>query len=85
MEDLEYSWWLFVQWINRDSPRLAPFCTRTSTSASGSFLSPSPRFGVEDSPNTGNDDVRLIIPEVNDTLKLDTSYIFLLVNFLFAR
>ncbi|KAG5189233.1 hypothetical protein JKP88DRAFT_302390 [Tribonema minus] len=52
------------EWIHGDSPRLAPFCTRTTSPALGAFLSPYPRAGAANAPMTGYDDVRVLLPEV---------------------
>lgn len=52
------------EWIPFSSNRIAPFRTRTVHPAYAPHISPSPVSAVRDAPVTGNDDVRVIMPEV---------------------
>lgn len=53
------------EWIAMDSPRIAPFRTRTSHSYSSLHLSPTCNYHVQDTPRTGVDDVRTLLPEIS--------------------
>jgi hypothetical protein len=60
---------VFVQWISCESPRLAPF--RTRTSAFGASLNPSlspvPLHAAPSAPITGQDDLAAVLPQVPTT------------------
>lgn len=52
------------EWILPDSSRLAPFRTRTTHPSTQPHVSPSPASNVTNSPSTGADDVRVILPQI---------------------
>jgi hypothetical protein len=52
------------EWVPFTSQRIAPFRTRTVHSAYSPYISPSPVSAVRNAPSTGQDDVRVVIPEV---------------------
>jgi hypothetical protein len=52
------------EWVPCSSPRLAPFRTRTHHPRSAPYLSPSPSARVAAALPTGDDDARLVVPEV---------------------
>ena len=52
------------EWISVESPRIAPFRTRTTHSNSSTHISPTPNTAAPHAPITGRDDIRAIIPEV---------------------
>jgi hypothetical protein len=64
---IHYNGWpvRWDEWIAFDSPRIAPFRTRTLHSSNGPYSSPSPNSAVSNAPVTGRDDVRALIPEVS--------------------
>jgi len=51
------------------SPRICPFRTRTLHSGNAPTISPCPVTVVRDAPPTGDDDLRLLVPEVNQMLQ----------------
>lgn len=51
------------EWISTNSPRIAPFRSRTNHSALNVNLSPNPNIIVNHAPSTGPNDIRAIIPE----------------------
>jgi hypothetical protein len=58
-----------------DSPRLAPFRTRTLHSSFSPFLSPTPVTPLREAPVTGTDDVRWVVPEVRSMLQRVDQYL----------
>lgn len=56
------------EWIDFDSPRIAPFRTRTSHSPLLSHLSPAPSVLLNNAPRTGSDDIRLLLPQISTLL-----------------
>jgi hypothetical protein len=52
------------EWLAFDSPRIAPFRSRTNHNPSSSSLNPTPNIAVAHAPPTGINDVRTILPEL---------------------
>ena len=58
------------EWIPFNSPRIAPFRSRTAHSnALTSYVSPTPNVRISGAPSTGSDDVRTILPEIRNMLR----------------
>ena len=58
------------EWISTDSPRVAPFRSRTNHSALNINLSPNPNILVSHAPCTGPNDVRAMMPEFARVISL---------------
>jgi len=52
------------EWISFDSPRVAPFRSRTVHSTLTPYLSPTPNVSLARAPVTGANDLRTLLPEV---------------------
>lgn len=52
------------EWITFNSPRIAPFRSRTTHSSLGPHFNPTPNNHVRFAPATGVNDLRLLLPEV---------------------
>ena len=63
---IHYNGWptRWDEWILFSSPRIAPFRSRTVHSVHSPFISPSPVSLVPNAPFTGDEDVRIVLPEV---------------------
>jgi hypothetical protein len=58
------------EWIAWDSPRLAPFRSRTIHNTQNGTVSPAPVSNAPQAPRTGIDDIRTLIPELSNMLQL---------------
>ncbi len=58
------------EWIAFDSPRVAPFRSRTNHAALSANLSPSPNISVAHAPATGANDIRTILPELANLFRM---------------
>ncbi|CAN0273267.1 unnamed protein product, partial [Ectocarpus fasciculatus] len=65
---IHYNGWppRWDEWLSWDSPRIAPFRTRTQHLPQAQHVSPAPVSAVRNAPRTGPlvDDVRVVMPEV---------------------
>ena len=52
------------EWIPFDSPRVAPFRSRTMHSTLSPYVSPTPNVTLARAPVTGANDLRTLLPEV---------------------
>ena len=52
------------EWISWDSPRLAPFRSRTIHTDHSTLASPTPQTPVVNAPRTGEDDLKVLMPEL---------------------
>jgi hypothetical protein len=52
------------EWIAFDSPRVAPFRSRTVHSTLSPYVSPTPNVTLARAPVTGANDLRTLLPEV---------------------
>jgi hypothetical protein len=52
------------EWISFDSPRVAPFRSRTVHSTLSPYVSPTPNVTLARAPITGANDLRTLLPEV---------------------
>eukprot|EP00904_Undaria_pinnatifida_P009890 jgi/Undpi1/6030/HiC_scaffold_2.g01304.m1 len=68
---IHYNGWppRWDEWLNWDSPRIAPFRTRTQHLPHSQHVSPAPVSAVRNAPITGMDDVRVMMPEVSRVLQ----------------
>ncbi|CAN0249898.1 unnamed protein product, partial [Discosporangium mesarthrocarpum] len=68
--NIHYNGWPahWDEWLRWDSPRIAPFRTRTQHLPNARHVSPAPVSTVRNAPSTGDDDVRLFLPEVSRLL-----------------
>uniref|UniRef100_A0A7S2GNI3 Ubiquitin-like domain-containing protein n=1 Tax=Octactis speculum TaxID=3111310 RepID=A0A7S2GNI3_9STRA len=64
---IHYNGWptRWDEWMPFKSGRIAPFRSRTVHSVHSPFVSPSPVSVVANAPSTGDEDVRIVLPEVN--------------------
>ncbi|CAM9999583.1 unnamed protein product, partial [Choristocarpus tenellus] len=69
--NIHYNGWPshWDEWMRWDSPRIAPFRTRTLHLPNANHVSPAPVSVVRNAPSTGVDDVRLFLPEVSRLLR----------------
>eukprot|EP01041_Mallomonas_annulata_P006092 gene6092-12299_t len=67
---IHYNGWpsRWDEWLPVDSPRIAPFRTRTTHSPSLPHHCPVPNVPVPSAPRTGRDDLRTILPELSAML-----------------
>ena len=67
---IHYNGWptRWDEWIDMDSPRVAPFRTRTAHSPLLPHLSPAPSVLLNNAPRTGSDDMRLLLPQISQLL-----------------
>jgi len=56
------------EWIDVESPRVAPFRTRTAHSPLLQHLSPAPSVMLNNAPRTGSDDIRILLPQISNLL-----------------
>lgn len=68
---IHYNGWppRWDEWLSWDSPRIAPFRTRTQHLPHSQHVSPAPISAVRNAPITGTDDVRVVMPEVSRVLQ----------------
>ncbi|CAM9834214.1 unnamed protein product, partial [Hapterophycus canaliculatus] len=70
---IHYNGWppRWDEWLSWDSPRIAPFRTRTQHLPQAQHVSPAPVSTVRNAPRTGPlvDDVRVLLPEVRRVLR----------------
>ncbi|CAB1111789.1 unnamed protein product [Ectocarpus sp. CCAP 1310/34] len=70
---IHYNGWppRWDEWLSWDSPRIAPFRTRTQHLPQAQHVSPAPVSAVRNAPRTGPlvDDVRVVMPEVSRVLQ----------------
>lgn len=70
---IHYNGWppRWDEWLSWDSPRIAPFRTRTQHLPQAQHVSPAPVSAVRNAPRTGPlvDDVRVLMPEVQRVLQ----------------
>lgn len=70
---IHYNGWppRWDEWLSWDSPRIAPFRTRTQHLSQAQHVSPAPVSAVRNAPRTGPlvDDVRVLLPEVQRVLR----------------
>lgn len=68
---IHYNGWppRWDEWLSWDSPRIAPFRTRTQHLPHAQHVSPAPISAVHNAPITGMDDVRVVMPEVSRVLR----------------
>lgn len=68
---IHYNGWppRWDEWLRWDSPRIAPFRTRTQHLPHSQHVSPAPISAVRNAPITGMDDVRVVMPEVSRVLQ----------------
>lgn len=75
---IHYNGWptRWDEFISSDSQRIAPFRTRTIHMASApNVVSPMPVSSVRNAPVTGQDDVRVVLPEVLGMMRVVSSYL----------
>lgn len=70
---IHYNGWpsRWDEWLTWDSPRIAPFRTKTQHLPQAQHVSPAPISAVRNAPRTGPlvDDVRVLMPEVQRVLQ----------------
>eukprot|EP00903_Cladosiphon_okamuranus_P005527 g5505.t1 len=70
---IHYNGWpsRWDEWLSWDSPRIAPFRTKTQHLPQAQHVSPAPISAVRNAPRTGPlvDDVRVLLPEVQHVLQ----------------
>jgi hypothetical protein len=58
------------EWISCSSPRLAPFRSRTADTGNSALACPTPVTEVSNAPSTGQDDLRMLVPELSSILRM---------------
>lgn len=56
------------EWLPFDSPRIAPFRSRTAHSVVSNTFSPTPNVLLPNAPATGPDDIRVLLPELSRSI-----------------